>query len=130
MTITNACLLYQCSNHLLKNLYWHCTEAVVVVVAVAAVVVVVVAVVVIVVVAVLAVVVAAAVVVVVVVAVVVVVVVAVVVVVVLVVAVVVAVRKIRRIKLFINPLTPNDPCSGHTAPLTSKLAFYIFIQQI
>jgi len=30
----------------------------------------------------------------------------------------------------INPLTPNDPYKGRTAPLTSKVAFYIFIQQI
>jgi len=30
----------------------------------------------------------------------------------------------------INPLTPNDPYSGRTAPLTSKVAFCIFIQQI
>jgi hypothetical protein len=30
----------------------------------------------------------------------------------------------------INPLKPNDPFSGRTAPLTSKDAFYIFIQQI
>ena len=29
-----------------------------------------------------------------------------------------------------NPLKPNDPYSGRTAPLTSKVAFYIFIQQI
>ena len=29
-----------------------------------------------------------------------------------------------------NPLTPNDTYSGRTAPLTSKVAFYIFIQQI
>ena len=29
-----------------------------------------------------------------------------------------------------NPLTPNDHYSGRTAPLTSKVAFYIFIQQI
>jgi hypothetical protein len=29
-----------------------------------------------------------------------------------------------------NPLTHNDPYSGRTAPLTSKVAFYIFIQQI
>ena len=29
-----------------------------------------------------------------------------------------------------NPLTPNDNYSGRTAPLTSKVAFYIFIQQI
>jgi hypothetical protein len=31
---------------------------------------------------------------------------------------------------FINPLTPNDHYSGRTAPLISKVAFYIFIQQI
>jgi hypothetical protein len=30
----------------------------------------------------------------------------------------------------LNPLTPNDHYSGRTAPLTSKVAFYIFIQQI
>jgi len=30
----------------------------------------------------------------------------------------------------INLLTPNVNYSGHTAPLTSKVAFYIFIQQI
>ena len=30
----------------------------------------------------------------------------------------------------INPLTPNDPYSGRTAPLAPKVAFYIFIQQI
>jgi len=29
-----------------------------------------------------------------------------------------------------NPLTSNDPYRGRTAPLTSKVAFYIFIQQI
>ena len=29
-----------------------------------------------------------------------------------------------------NPLTPNDHYSGRTAPLTSKVAFYIFNQQI
>ena len=29
-----------------------------------------------------------------------------------------------------NPLTPNVNYSGHTAPLTSKIAFYVFIQQI
>ena len=29
-----------------------------------------------------------------------------------------------------NPLTPNDPYSGRTAPLTSKVTFYIFIEQI
>jgi len=30
----------------------------------------------------------------------------------------------------INLLTPNVNNSGRTAPLTSKVAFYIFIQQI
>jgi len=30
----------------------------------------------------------------------------------------------------INPLTPNDHYSGRTIPLPSKVAFYIFIQQI
>ena len=30
----------------------------------------------------------------------------------------------------LNLLTPNDPYRGHTAPLTSKVAFHIFIQQI
>ena len=30
----------------------------------------------------------------------------------------------------VNPLMPNDPYRGRTAPLTSKVAFYIFIQQI
>jgi len=30
----------------------------------------------------------------------------------------------------INRLMLNDHYSGHTAPLTSKVAFYIFIQQI
>ena len=29
-----------------------------------------------------------------------------------------------------NPLTPNEPYRGLTASLTSKVAFYIFIQQI
>jgi len=29
-----------------------------------------------------------------------------------------------------NPLTPNDHYSGRTAPLTFKVSFYIFIQQI
>jgi len=31
---------------------------------------------------------------------------------------------------FINLLMPNVNYSGRTAPLTSKVAFYIFIQQI
>ena len=48
-------------------------------------------------------------------------------------------KKIKRIfvdflaKIFefaLNPLTPNDPYRGRKAPLTSKVAFYIFIQQI
>ena len=30
----------------------------------------------------------------------------------------------------LNPLTANGNYSGRTAPLTSKVAFYIFIQQI
>ena len=29
-----------------------------------------------------------------------------------------------------NPLKPNDPYRCRTAPLTSKVAFYIFTQQI
>jgi hypothetical protein len=31
---------------------------------------------------------------------------------------------------YIKPLRPNDPYRGRTAQLTSKVAFYIFIQQI
>jgi len=31
---------------------------------------------------------------------------------------------------YVNLLTPNVNYSGRTAPLTSKVAFYIFIQQI
>ena len=34
------------------------------------------------------------------------------------------------LRLNINPLTPNDPYRRLTATLTSKVAFYIFIQQI
>jgi len=34
------------------------------------------------------------------------------------------------VKQVLNRLTPNVNCSGRTAPLTSKVAFYIFIQQI
>ena len=30
----------------------------------------------------------------------------------------------------INPLTPNDTYRARTAPLTSKVVFYIFTQQI
>jgi len=29
-----------------------------------------------------------------------------------------------------NPLTPDDPYNGRTAPLTFKFPFYIFIQKI
>jgi len=32
--------------------------------------------------------------------------------------------------LIINLLMPNVNYSGRTAPLTSKVAFYVFIQQI
>jgi len=39
-------------------------------------------------------------------------------------------RKKDIIGVVINHLTPNDPYSGRTAPLTSKVAFYIFIKQI
>ena len=38
--------------------------------------------------------------------------------------------KATELVLIINPLTPNDPYRGCTAMLTSKVAFYIFIQQI
>jgi len=38
--------------------------------------------------------------------------------------------KVRNNTQTLNPLTPNDPYSGRTAPLISKVAFYIFIQQI
>ena len=37
---------------------------------------------------------------------------------------------LRRGDLSVNPLTHNVNYSGRTAPLTSKVAFYIFIQQI
>jgi len=33
-------------------------------------------------------------------------------------------------EIYLNLLTPNVNYSGRTAPLTSKAAFYIFIQQI
>jgi len=43
-------------------------------------------------------------------------------------------RKLRGIQTYFLPLlkllTPNVNYSGRTAPLTSKVAFYIFIQQI
>jgi len=35
-----------------------------------------------------------------------------------------------QILVSMNPLTPNDPYRGLTTPLTSKVAFYISIQQI
>jgi len=35
-----------------------------------------------------------------------------------------------KILVIINPLTPNNPYRGSTAPLTSKVAFSVFIQQI
>ena len=38
--------------------------------------------------------------------------------------------KVCYIKILINLLTPNVNYSGRTAPLTPKVAFYIFIQQI
>ena len=36
----------------------------------------------------------------------------------------------KRNSYSINPLKPNDAYRRRTAPLTSKVAFYIFIQQI
>jgi len=36
----------------------------------------------------------------------------------------------RERETHVNPLTPNDSHRGRTAPLTSEVAFYIFIQQI
>jgi len=39
-------------------------------------------------------------------------------------------RPRRRWEEDINLLTPNVNYSGRTAPLTSKVAFYIFFQQI
>ena len=33
------------------------------------------------------------------------------------------------VMLLLNPLTPNDPYRGRAAPLTSKVAFYLFIQK-
>jgi len=35
-----------------------------------------------------------------------------------------------KLHVVFNLLTPNVNYSGRTAPLTSKVAFYIFIQQI
>ena len=34
------------------------------------------------------------------------------------------------VRACVNPLTPNDAYRGRTAPLTFKVTFYIFIQQI
>ena len=39
-------------------------------------------------------------------------------------------HKIKKKYNNINPLTPNDHYSGRTATLTTKVAFYILIQQI
>jgi len=39
-------------------------------------------------------------------------------------------RNFRVVPQLVNLLTPNVNYSGRTAPLTSKVAFYIFIQQI
>ena len=48
-------------------------------------------------------------------------------------------RKVKKKKLLVHPvtsqsllnhLTPKDPYKDRTAQLTSKVAFYIFIQQI
>jgi len=36
----------------------------------------------------------------------------------------------KRADIMVNLLTPNVNYSGCAAPLTSKVAFYIFIQQI
>jgi len=33
-------------------------------------------------------------------------------------------------EVYLNLYTPNVDYSGRTAPLTSKVSFYIFIQQI
>ena len=38
--------------------------------------------------------------------------------------------KLLTSKFKINLMKRNDPYRGRTAPLTSKVAFYIFIQQI
>ena len=40
------------------------------------------------------------------------------------------IRRKDELEAIINLLTPNVNYSGRTAPLTSKVAFYIFIQQI
>ena len=36
-------------------------------------------------------------------------------------------KRVRSYRIAINPLTPNDHYSGCTAPLTSKVAIYIYI---
>ena len=38
--------------------------------------------------------------------------------------------KTLSVSQIINPLTPNDPYRGRTAPLTFSVAFYVFIRQI
>ena len=40
------------------------------------------------------------------------------------------IRKYRNMPMKLKLLTPNVNYNGRTAPLTSKVAFYIFIQQI
>ena len=42
----------------------------------------------------------------------------------------VATQEYTRGNPHVNPLKPNDAYRGRTAPLTSKIAFYIFIQPI
>jgi len=37
---------------------------------------------------------------------------------------------VSSINFILNHLTPNDPYRGRTAPLTSKVTFHVFIQQI
>jgi len=37
---------------------------------------------------------------------------------------------LKNLHIYLNLLMPNVNYSGRTAPLTSKVAFYIFIQQI
>jgi plasmid rolling circle replication initiator protein Rep len=39
-------------------------------------------------------------------------------------------EKVMQNYFILNPLTPIDPYRGRSAPLTSKVAFYIFIEQI
>jgi len=39
-------------------------------------------------------------------------------------------HRINHTPMYFNLLTPNVNYSGRTAPLTSKVAFYIFIKKI